>query len=174
MLTIIISDDLSGAAGMASLIGSRIPVVPYNRIPEVDIMNSEIVSIDLETRNLENPWTRIDMVKHTFPDARILARIDSLLRGSTLDFIAFIKRYGNIILTDTIPEYGRYTFNGSSIDRNGTINISGIIPDRLKPYVEIADSQSYGDIEKLAKKCVNENLLPVDPGILIKYYLEMV
>ena len=174
MLIIIVSDDLSGAAGMASLIGSHIPVVPYYRIPDPGKLNSEIVSIDLETRNLEDPLPRLDMVKHTFPDARILARIDSLFRGSTLDFIAFIKRYGNIILTDTIPEYGRYTFNGSSIDRNGTINITKMLPDKLKPYVEIADSQSYVDIQKLAKKCVDENLLPVDPGILIKYYLEMI
>lgn len=174
MLTIIISDDLSGAAGMASLIGPSIPVIPYNRIPDTGKMNSEIVSIDLETRNSDNPRPRLDMVKHTFPDARILARIDSLFRGSTLDFIAFSKEYGNIIVTDTIPEYGRYTFNGSSIDRTGSIDITKMLPDRLKPYVEIADSQSYGDIKKLAKKCVDENLLPVDPGMLIKYYLEMV
>ena len=103
MLTIIVSDDLSGAAGMASLIGSHIPVIPYNRIPEARKLDSEIISIDLETRNLENPWARINVVKHTFPDARILARIDSLFRGSTLDFVAFIAEYGNILLTDTIP-----------------------------------------------------------------------
>ena len=89
-------------------------------------------------------------------------------------FEAFIAEYGNILLTDTIPEYGRYTFNGSSIDRNGSINIIKMLPDRLKPYVKIADSQSYVDIKNLAKKCVDENLLPLDPGLLIKYYLEMV
>ena len=174
MLTIIVSDDLSGAAGMASLIGSHIPVIPYNRIPEAGKLNSEIISIDLETRNLVDPLPRLDIVKHTFPGARILVRIDSLFRGSTLDFISFIKGYGNIILTDTIPEYGMYTFNGSSINRNGSINIIKMLPDRLKPYVKIADSQSYVDIKKLAKKCVDENLLPLDPGLLIKYYLEMV
>ena len=121
MLTIIISDDLSGAAGMASLLGAHIPVIPYNRVHEAAKLDSEIVSIDLETRNLEDPRPRLDRVKHTFPDARILARIDSLFRGSTLDFIAFIKGYGNIIMTDTIPEYGRYTLNGYSIDKNGWI-----------------------------------------------------
>ncbi len=173
MLTIIISDDLSGAAGMASLIAPHIPVVPYNRLHDHGKPDSEIVSIDLETRNLEDPRPRLDMVKHTFPGARILARIDSLFRGSTLDFVAFIAEYGNILLTDTIPEYGMYTFNGSSINRNGSINIIKMLPDDLSPYVEIADSRSYGDIEKLAKKCVDENLMPVDPGVLIKYYLEM-
>ena len=102
-----------------------------------------------------------------------MVRIDSLLRGSTFDFLRFINEYGRILLTDTIPEFKRYTFNGSTVQKNGSINIKEVLPDDLKPYITIADSSTYGDIQELAKKCIMENYIPVDPGILIKTYLEM-
>jgi len=173
MITIIISDDLSGASGMASLIGIHIPVIPYKKLSLISILHANVYSIDLETRNLKNPLYRLNYVKNTYPEARILVRIDSLLRGSTLNFLRFLKEYGKIILTDTIPDFNRYTFNGSTVERNSNINIKEILSGDLKPFITIADSRTYADIQELAKKCIKENCIPVDPGILIKTYLEM-
>jgi hypothetical protein len=173
MITIIISDDLSGAAGMASLIGVNIPVIPYLKLSMVRTLNPDIISVDLETRNLKDPFPRLNYVKSIYPEARILVRIDSLLRGSTLDFLRFIKQYGKIILTDTIPEFNRYTSSGSTVQKNISMNITEMLPDDLKPFITIADSFHYKDIQELAKRCIMENYIPVDPGILIKAYLEM-
>ncbi len=167
MDTLIISDDLSGAAGMASLLGTAFPTIPFNRINLLKKINAKIISIDLETRNSKDTFPRLNYLKNMYPEAAILARIDTLMRGSTLDFIGFIKQYGKIMLTDTIPEFGRYTFGGSSIQNNKIVNIEKMLPAEIKPFVTIADSCTYSDIEELARKCIIENYIPMDPGILI-------
>ena len=48
---LIISDDLSGAAGMASMLGQDIPVIPFSNIEKSYDYKGEILSVDLETRN---------------------------------------------------------------------------------------------------------------------------
>jgi hypothetical protein len=173
MDTIIISDDLSGAAGMASLIGTGFPVIPFKNINVLGKMKFSIISLDIETRNTGNAGQRLDYVKELYPEAFIFTRIDTMLRGSTSDFIEFMCKYAKLLITDTIPDFERYTYNGLTIQNESKLPIRDIIPVKLHDSVIIADSRTYNDIEKLAKRCLNENLLPVDPGIMIKLYLEM-
>lgn len=174
MNAIVVSDDLSGAAGMASIIGKGIPVISYANVKFIEELNAKIISIDLETRNSDNTIERLEILKRIQPDAMILTRIDTMLRGSTSDFIKFMARTGKLLITDTIPEYGRYTCNGRSIYGDDIMNINNSIPEQAKDIAMIADSKTYKDIKKLARVCINENLLPVDPGILIKMFLEMI
>ncbi len=173
MDTIIISDDLSGAAGMASLIGTGVPVVAFKNIDLIKKIKSSVVSLDIETRNTGNAEQRLNYVKELYPETLMLTRIDTLLRGSTLDFIEFMAKIGKLLITDTIPDFGRYTYAGLSIQNETKLPIRDIVPVKLHDSIIIADSRTYSDIGKLAKRCLNENLLPVDPGIMIKLYLEM-
>ena len=173
MDVIIISDDLSGAAGMASLIGERVPVVPFKNIDLIRKISSSIVSLDIETRNAGNAGQRLNYVKELYSGALILTRIDTMLRGSTPDFIEFMGKNEKLLITDTIPDFGRYTYMGSSIQNETKLPIRDIVPVELHDSTIIADSSTYTDIEKLARRCLNENLIPVDPGIMIKLYLEM-
>lgn len=173
MDTIIISDDLSGAAGMASLIGTGIPAIPFKNIDVLGKMKSSIISLDLETRNTGNAGQRLDYVKELYPEAFILTRIDTMLRGSTSDFIEFMCKFEKLLITDTIPDFERYTYTGLTIQNERKLTIRDIVPVKLHDSIIIADSRTYSDIGTLAKRCLNENLLPVDPGIMIKLYLEM-
>lgn len=171
---LIVSDDLSGAAGMASMIGKGIPVISYNNIALLRKFNSKITSIDIETRNSDDAIKRLTFIKKIKSDALILTRIDTLLRGSTSDFIKFMANYGKLIITDTIPDYGRYTCNGNSVCMDDILSIENAIPLETKDYIEIAESRTYNDIRRLAEVCIQKNYLPVDPGILLKMYIEMI
>lgn len=174
MNTIIVSDDLSGAAGMASMLGIGIPVIPFNKISTLLNFNSKIISLDIETRNRTDAVERLSIVKKTAPNARILVRIDTLLRGSSSDFIKFMAGYGKLLVTDTVPDYGRVTCNGKSIYKNDVLNIDEFVPEEIREIIKISDSRTYDDIQNLAKFCIDKNYLPVDPGIMIKMYLEMI
>ena len=136
-------------------------------------MKSSIISLDLETRNTGNAWQRLDYVKELYPEAFILTRIDSMLRGSTSDFIEFMCKFRKLLITDTIPNFERYTYTGLTIQNGSKLGIRDIVPVKLHDSVIIANSRTYDDIEKLAKRCLDEDLLPVDPGLMIKLYLEM-
>lgn len=171
---LIISDDLSGAAGMASMLGQGIPVIPFSSIENKSGYDREIMSIDLETRNSTDVMEKLGLVKKEFPEYNMLFRIDTLLRGSTMQFIEYIAGYHNIALTDTIPEYGRYTYNNYTIYRESRLDLNQIIMDRVRNKTFIFDSKTYGDLENIADHCLSHNLIPVDPGPLISVYLGMV
>ncbi len=171
---IIISDDLSGAAGMASMLGSGIPVIPFNKIEYVSVQKYKIISLDLETRNITGIIGKLEIVRKKFPEYNILTRIDTLLRGSTKEFIEFISRYNDIALTDTIPDYGRYTSNNYTIYRKSRHNLNKCIPEIARNRTYIFDSKTHDDLKDIAKHCLSGNLIPVDPGPLISTYLEMI
>lgn len=174
MAYIILSDDLSGAAGMASLIGPDIPVIPFNQIQGIPENEYNILSVDLETRNSSTVTDKISTVKKQFPRHIIMVRIDTLLRGSTRQFIEYICMYNFIALTDTIPDYGRYTSDSCTIFKDSIQDLSNYVTANARNKTFIFDSKTYGDLKNIVKQCVVKNLLPVDPGPLISLYLEMV
>ncbi len=171
---IIISDDLSGAAGMASMLGSGIPVIPFKNIGNTPVQEYKIISIDLETRNITGIIGKLEIVRKKFREYSILTRIDTLLRGSTKEFIEFISTYNDIALTDTVPDYGRYTFNNHTIYRESRHNLNYSVPEVARNRTFIFDSRTYDDLKSIAKYCISTNLIPVDPGPLISIYLEMI
>jgi uncharacterized protein YgbK (DUF1537 family) len=171
---LIISDDLSGAAGMASMLGQDIPVIPFSNIEKSYDYKGEILSVDLETRNSTDALEKLDIVKKEFPGYNILIRIDTFLRGSTMQFIEYIAGYKNIALTDTIPEYGRYTYNSYTVYGETRLDLNQIVTDRARDKTFIFDSKTYEDLKDIADHCLSRNLIPVDPGPLISIYLEMV
>ncbi|WMT50740.1 MAG: hypothetical protein RE471_07095 [Ferroplasma sp.] len=174
MKFIIISDDLSGAAGMASMLGINIPVVPFHKIEVIHGFTNRILSVDLETRNSQDPMNRLVFMNKNFPEYRILTRIDTMLRGSTSQFIQFMSHYSNLAITDTIPEYGRYTLTGFTCYRCERKDINQAIPELAKNKVAILDSATYDDLNRISRKCIYENMTPVDPGPLISIYLRMI
>ena len=173
MSFMVVSDDLSGAAGMASLLSRGIKVIPMHRIKNVSVYNDSIISIDLETRNSIEVREKLDLMRGEFPDYEIITRIDTLLRGSTIQFIEYLSRFSDIALTDTIPDYGRYTYKGYTVYRGNRHNLNQVVPDNARKKVFIFDSRTYDDLKIIAEQCMNRGLIPVDPGPLIKIYLEM-
>ena len=171
---IIISDDLSGAAAMASLIGPNIPVITINRIEDFPKFSSRIISLDIETRNSTDALEKLNIVMEKFPDFNILARIDTMLRGSTSEFIEFMSLRGKLTITDTIPDYGRYTTNGYTVYKGKKIDLNSVIPNTASSNTMILDSATYDDLKRIARECVENELLPVDPGPLIANYLELI
>jgi uncharacterized protein YgbK (DUF1537 family) len=171
---IIVSDDLSGSAGVASMIGINVPVIPFRIVHKIYDLNFPIVSVDLETRNNNEGYQKIAYIKNTFHEFLILARIDSLLRGSTKEFIEFMAEDNKLLITDTIPEYKRYTFRGYSMQNDTKHDLAGIIPEKSKNNAAVMDSSTYEDLRNLARKCIEEDYLPADPGLMIKFYLEMI
>ncbi len=171
---IIISDDLSGASGMASMLGINIPVVPFHKIEIIPGLTNKILSVDLETRNSEDPVSRLAFMDKNFSEYRILTRIDTMIRGSTSQFIQFMSHYSNLAITDTIPEYGRYTSGGFTYYRGERKDINQAIPELAKSKVAILDSADYDDLNRISRKCIEKNLTPVDPGPLIATYLRMI
>lgn len=174
MKFIVISDDLSGAAGMASMLGTNIPVIVYDNLEFLNKFRENVLSIDLETRNSSYAREKLEFLTAKFPGYMILTRIDTMLRGSTYEFMEFMSLRSNIAITDTIPEYGRYTSNGFTIYKNEKKDVNHLIPSKLKNRAEVLDSSTYDDLYEISRKCIDENLVPVDPGPLIAIYLEMI
>ena len=102
----------------------------------------------------------------------IAFRIDSTLRGNIKEYLTVLSEFKKIIITDTIPEYKRFTRNGFTIMGNSKMDINKIIPDKPANKIMIMDSEKYSDLKKIAFKCISENYMPVDSGILIKLYFE--
>ncbi len=109
---IILSDDITGASGVASMIddGATVTINIDNLDSSIDA-GHECVCVNLGIREsgvLE--CRRILRSALKFAGNEIIAlRIDSALRGPIGQQVeAFLKR-GNLLVTDTLPEYRRYT-----------------------------------------------------------------
>jgi uncharacterized protein YgbK (DUF1537 family) len=78
---------------------------------------------------------------------------------------------GRVLLTDTIPEYGRRTSDGKTIVGSQEKDLNSVLEPVRRSWgrdmVLIADSQSESDLRALASRCVREDLIPVDPGPLV-------
>ncbi|KPV47679.1 hypothetical protein SE19_00055, partial [Acidiplasma aeolicum] len=173
MVFVIISDDLTGASGMASMLNNSI-TVPYYNIKLIDINAYDYVCVDLETRNadVQKSIDRFKMVLKFYCNETILLRIDSALRGNIKAYLMEFSKMGKIIITDTIPEYGRYTEDKKTFYRGDFKNLMDFIPENRN--ITIMDSRNYNDIKMIAYECVKTGSLPVDPGILIKTYLTII
>lgn len=191
------SDDLTGANAVASMTASycrsaTFNVEIFNQV--TDVMDDfQCVSLNTDTRNSTPQLaaatvSRIALeVKRT--GAILAKRIDSTLRGNIEAELMAIKEVLNkpFIITDTIPEYGRFTRGGSTIagaDRlsfrnvfkslNGayvSINDLNQINKLVRQYdVIVVDSSSYEDLDVIARTATEQGLIPVDPGPLCSMY----
>lgn len=166
---IIFSDDLTGASGAASMIKNCI-TMPYYNIDKINVNKFEYISIDLETRN-ENYNTiknRINDILKKIKNSKIALRIDSEFRMNVNYYFDALDKY-NFILTDTIPEYNRYTINNKTFYKNKIIDINKILKSK---NVKIMDSLNKNDLNDIAGECIKSNYCPADPGILISLYSE--
>ena len=174
MKYVILSDDLTGASGVASLLNAPDTItINLDQIGLLESANASFVSVNLDCRHSPDSGKIVEMALNHFSGSRVTLRIDSTLRGNISAMITpFLSRGKKILLTDTIPEYGRYTRNGKTI-------FNGLETDILSPVlrgsmfqppagsIEVADSESYDDIRELALRCLYEDMMPVDPGPMI-------
>ncbi len=164
---IIFSDDLTGASGVASMINNCI-TIPYYNVNKLNLNNFIYVSIDLETRFSDDDTikNRIDNILKNLNGVKIAFRIDSELRGNINGYFNALNCY-NFILTDTIPDYNRYTVNSKTVHNNKIIDIKTLLH---ASNVKIMDSHDINDLKNIAEECINLNYFPADPGILISLY----
>ncbi len=101
----------------------------------------------------------------------VAVRMDSALRGRLQMLVGTMLERGNVLVTDTIPEYERRTVSGKTFigPQQGDIG-SLLSPLRGKwkdRSITIADSETYEDLDALAQRCIADGLIPVDPGPLV-------
>jgi uncharacterized protein YgbK (DUF1537 family) len=170
----ILSDDLTGASGVASMVdGSLAVTVNVSGFDPHLAVEFPCVVINLEARERsEEEVTRIagatlDMIGESWT----ALRIDSALRGPVAGLVRQLSSRGRILLTDTIPEYVRSTSNGKTIvgsqEKDLKVMLEAIRRGGDRERVIVADSQSEADLRVLASRCVREGLIPVDPGPLV-------
>ncbi len=192
---ITISDDLTGANGISGFMSRfcNSIVINYDNgfINNVASLPYDCVVVNTKSRMIDgaNAKNRVDYVLGLFNNGRYRfgKRIDSALRGNIEDeILPFIERGFTVIITDTIPEYGRYTTNGFTVMNNSRDSIPAkfnrvipIIIDDINKLVNIknatgkifiVDSRSHDDLKKIASFIAkNQNVVPVDPLYLIAY-----
>jgi D-threonate/D-erythronate kinase len=173
----ILSDDLTGASGVASMIDSDFAITVNAEHLKSDFeKRSPCICVNLRVResNSAKAAKAANSVLDTIGDDSIVTlRIDSSMRGPIDSLVGAIARRRRILLTDTIPEYGRYTSKGATIFGRKSIVISRRLSKSIQTYADritIADSYSSTDLKELAKFCVKNGLIPVDPGPLISNY----
>ena len=174
MVFFIISDDLTGAAGVASMVDHSIAVtVNLDRFDReltgefaCIVLNLEIrVSSEIEAAR------RLSLALDIVGESPVALRIDSALRGHVRMLVEAMLRRGDVMVTDTIPEYGRRTRSGRTVVGDQKTDIeSPLEPLRRKRKdrsITVADSETYDDLDRLARSCVEHDLIPIDPGLLV-------
>ncbi len=181
MKIVILSDDLTGASGVASMINSgRTVTLNYEKLQEIYIDQFDYVSINLNLRNVNEATARkvMEKILPMFEGRRIALRIDSTLRGNIPVLVRMILKTRRALITDTIPEYGRYTENGKTVYNGEEKSIYEALELGVKAETKnelvISDSRTSIDLDNLAKLCLDNNLVPIDPGPMIaKYALKL-
>ncbi|ABW01751.1 four-carbon acid sugar kinase family protein [Caldivirga maquilingensis] len=181
----VISDDLTGANGVAGMMSKHCSVIVINhRLIKLIPGDAECVVVNTESRLIE-PDIAESRVKSVISYAEyngfiIGKRIDSALRGNIgPELRPLLKR--TMVITDTIPEYGRFTEGGftilgdskvSILERLGGIramvtSIRGLKANasNLKGVV-IVDSRTMSDIAEIAQVIHDNGFTAVDPGPL--------
>ncbi len=86
---------------------------------------------------------------------------------------SIIERRGALI-TDTIPEYGRFTENGSTVFLGVVESITETLDLPQDGFetsnLTVTDSRTYDDLNTLAETCIRRGLVPIDPGPMIGGY----
>jgi len=176
---IILSDDITGASGVASMIDEGAAItINIDHLGSSIEAGHECVCVNLGIREsgvLE--CGRILRSALALTGNKITAlRIDSTLRGPIGQQVKAFLRRGNLLVTDTIPEYHRYTSGGVTIRGKNRIDIGQVLADysnNVGNGIKIADSRSRKDLRELAKMCVENGLIPVDPGPLIAEFVKL-
>jgi D-threonate/D-erythronate kinase len=170
----VLSDDLTGASGVASMVNcSLAATVNLAHFDQRIADDFPFVAINMEARESNEREVAALMKKalDITGDSWTTIRIDSALRGPIAQLLRQISPRGKVLLTDTVPEYGRFTREGKTYLGAQEKDLASVASLALGPggsaRVVIADSRSRPDLEALASRCVREGLIPVDPGPLI-------
>lgn len=180
---LVVSDDLTGACGIGSLMyPHKSMTVNVDKLDAIKLDNVDFLSVNIDARYAEYDVilkTVSELMNKLNPE-RVALRIDSLLRGSTAFQITAMSTFGKVLVTDTIPEYGRYTAGGitnyedSRLDMIEYLEKNGL-PDLMSEgRILVRDSKTSHDITALARKCIEEDYIPADPGLLIAAYSKMI
>ena len=181
----VISDDLTGADGVAGMMTKHCGaiVISYKLIRLIPV-DSECVVVNTESRLIEpnNAEDRVKIiVEYAESNGFIIGkRIDSALRGNIETELRPLLKW-TIVITDTIPEYGRFTKGGftilgnsrvSIVERLGAIKSTVMDIRELKANasslngVVIVDSRTMDDIIEIAQVIHDNGFTAVDPGPL--------
>jgi uncharacterized protein YgbK (DUF1537 family) len=184
---IVFSDDLTGANGVSGMMAKFCISAVFNHdkiFSDVD-EHFQCITLNTKTRMLdgESAYSILSDLNEIITEkgARIGKRIDSTLRGNMeKEIIPFLER-NSAIMTDTIPEYGRYTENGNTITQETSLDIAErfreleVIPLKIHELrnarmesgkVYVVDSRTYSDLERIAEFTYRNGYIPMDPGPL--------
>ncbi|MGC8558700.1 MAG: four-carbon acid sugar kinase family protein [Nitrososphaeria archaeon] len=191
---IIISDDLTGAAGISGMISK------YTRCLTVDhehvlkdrtffAIKDLCLVINTNSRNdsCSESQNKIIQLLNNIKGDFFFKRIDSFMRGNLeCEILPFIAKGYKVILTDTIPEYNRFTDEGYTVYKDKKINITEKF-NKIKPsivknireieknqnQIYIVNSHSYADLREIAKFSIEKGYLLADPGPAIAQVFSM-
>ncbi|MDA4113451.1 MAG: hypothetical protein OK474_05330 [Thaumarchaeota archaeon] len=175
MVFFIISDDLTGASGVASMVDHSTAVtVNLDRFGRSLTEEFGCIVLNLESREKSGKETsrRLSRALDLVGESPVGLRIDSALRGRVRMLVEAVLQRGAVLITDTIPDYGRRTQSGKTVIGAQRKDIESLLEPlrrRMKDrgLITVADSETYNDLDRLARTCIEDDLIPVDPGPLI-------
>jgi D-threonate/D-erythronate kinase len=171
----IISDDLTGASGVASMVDHSTAVtVNLDRFGRALTKEFGCIVLNLESREKSGKEAarRLSRALDLVGESPVALRIDSALRGRVRMLVEAMLQRGAVLITDTIPDYGRSTQSGKTVIGAQRKDIESLLePLRRRMndrgLITVADSQTYDDLDRLARTCIEDDLIPVDPGPLV-------
>jgi D-threonate/D-erythronate kinase len=171
----IISDDLTGASGVASMVDHSTAVtVNLDRFGRALTEEFSCVVLNLESREKSEKEAarRLSRALDLVGESPVALRIDSALRGRVRMLVEAMLRRGAVLITDTIPDYGRRTQSGKTVIGAQRKDIESLLEPlrrsmKDRSAITIADSETYDDLDRLARTCIEDDLIPVDPGLLV-------
>ena len=172
-----LSDDLTGASAVASLIGESSVTVQFKKFNHF-FDRYDFVSIDIGTRNTGSNYAKKKTLAalHKLSHSFVACRIDSTLRGNVAATLSAFSNFGKLLLTDTIPSYGRFTSSGITHLDGDFMDLKIVLNNMSKQVqerIEIVDAQDERDLKRIARRCILEGRIPADPGPLIAQYARL-
>jgi uncharacterized protein YgbK (DUF1537 family) len=170
----VLSDDLTGAAGVASMVDRpKTVAVNLDRFDRGLAGEFACIAVNLEIRERseEEAARRLALALEVVGEGQVAVRIDSALRGHVGMLIAAMAERGDVLVTDTLPEYGRRTLSGRTLigsqERDMEPILAPLRRQKMDRRIEVADSETYEDLDALACRCVEDGMIPADPGPLV-------
>jgi 4-hydroxythreonine-4-phosphate dehydrogenase len=141
-----IADDLSGAAETAQLLGGRGSVVVLDPagLDEARTHPAVAIVVDLDTRYLTPSAAArrvADVVSALPAEARLLKKVDSLLRGNVAAELGALAEAGRtVLLAPALPELGRSVAGGVPLVHGVPLAESGLWrTETAQPPARVAD-----------------------------------
>jgi uncharacterized protein YgbK (DUF1537 family) len=170
----IISDDLTGAAGVASMVDHSVAVtVNLDRFDTRLTEEFACIVLNLEIRESSQieAARKLSLALDAVGESPVALRIDSALRGHVRMLVEAMLQRGPVMVTDTIPDYGRSTQSGKTVVGAQKKDIGLLLGPLGRKWrnrsITIADSETYEDLNRLALTCIEDDLIPIDPGLLV-------